>query len=88
MTQAETIKEEVPKPASRKMNFNEKREFEQIEKEIPTLEKEKSEVELAMSDASLSYDALQKLSNRITEIINLLSQKEARWLELSELSEQ
>ena len=70
----------------KKLSFNEKREFEQIEKEIPKLEKEKEEITAQMSNPSLPYDDLQKLSNRITEITNLLEEKEMRWLELSELA--
>lgn len=73
------------KPAAkRKLSFKEQRELEQIEKEMPQLEKEKEEITQKMSDASLPYDQLQQLSNRMIEITNLLEEKEMRWLELSE----
>jgi ATP-binding cassette subfamily F protein uup len=69
----------------KKLSFNQKREFEQLEKEIPTLEKEKVEISEKMSQPNLSYDELQKLSSRITEITSLLEEKEMKWLELSEM---
>jgi ATP-binding cassette subfamily F protein uup len=68
----------------KKLSFNEKREFEQLEKELPALEKEKAEITEKMSRPNLAYDELQKLSERITEITQLLEEKEMRWLELSE----
>jgi ATP-binding cassette subfamily F protein uup len=37
-----------------------------------------------MNDGSLPFDQLQQLSVRISEITNLLDEKELRWLELSE----
>ena len=69
----------------KKLSFNEKREFEQLGKDIPALEKEKTEITEKMGTPNLPYDELQKLSNRITEITGLLEDKELRWLELSEL---
>ena len=70
--------------AKKKLSFNEKREFEQLEKDMPALEKEKEEITQKMSDAALPYEKLQKLSNRMIEITQLLEEKEMRWLELSE----
>jgi len=70
----------------KKLSFNEKREFEQLEKDIPALEKEKAEITEKMSAGNIAYEELDKLSKRITEITNLLEEKEMRWLELSELA--
>lgn len=73
------------KPAAKKkLSFKEQRELEQIEKDMPELENEKESITKKMSDASLPYDQLQQLSNRMIEITNLLEEKEMRWLELSE----
>lgn len=69
----------------KKLSFNEKREFEQLEKDIPALEKEKAEITEKMSAGNIAYEELDKLSKRITEVTNLLEEKEMRWLELSEL---
>jgi ATP-binding cassette subfamily F protein uup len=72
------------KTEKRKLSFNEKREFEQIEIDMPKLEGEKKSLENKMSEPNLSFDDLQNASNRIGEIIALLEEKEMRWLDLSE----
>lgn len=69
-----------------KMNYKEKREFEELEKEIAQLEEEKKELETLLCSGSLSADDMLKKSNRIGEIIEALDRKELRWLELSELN--
>jgi ATP-binding cassette subfamily F protein uup len=76
--------QEGVKKEKKKLSYKEQREFEQLEKEIPQLEAEKTLITVKMSDASLPYDELQKLSARITEVTTLLEEKEMRWLELSE----
>ena len=68
----------------KKFSFKEKREFEQLEKDIPDLEKERTELTEQMSNTVVSYDELQKITHRLTEITQLLEGKELRWLELSE----
>ena len=76
-----------PKPeisSKPKISFKEKHEFEQLEKEIRTLEKEKELLEVKMNNGSLDFEKLQKTAERINEIIVLLDKKEIRWLELSE----
>jgi ATP-binding cassette subfamily F protein uup len=69
----------------RQLTFKEKREFEILEKEIAELIKEKELVDLRLNSGRESFEELQKLSNRIGEIAELLDKKEMRWLELSEL---
>jgi ABC transport system ATP-binding/permease protein len=69
--------------AIKKLSFKEKKELENLDKEIPALQKEKETLEIKMSQ-NLSYDELQKAGERITQIITLLDEKEMRWLELSE----
>ncbi len=84
----QTTSTEAVKPKEKKkLSFNEKREFEQLEKDIPALEKEKAEITEKMSIGTIAYVELDKLSKRITEITNLLEEKEMRWLELSELAQ-
>jgi ATP-binding cassette subfamily F protein uup len=68
-----------------KMSFKEKREFEQLEKEMAALEQEKKNLEEKMTHPTLSYDELQDASKRIGEILAALEVKEMRWLELSEM---
>ncbi len=67
-----------------KPSFKEKFEFEAIEKEMPELQKEKAQLEEKMNNGSIGYDELQKAAERISTIVQLLDQKEMRWLELSE----
>jgi len=68
---------------TKKLSFKEKFELETLEKEMPELQKEKITLEQTMS-TPLSYEALQKSADRISQIIRLLDEKEMRWLELSE----
>lgn len=70
---------------AKKLSFKEKFELEQLDKDLPLLQKEKEELELKMS-SNLGYDELQKVSARVTEIVAALDEKEMRWLELSERS--
>ncbi len=67
-----------------KLSFKEKFEFEQLEKDMPALQKEKAALEEKMNNGSMDYDALQKAAERISSIVQLLDEKEMRWLELSE----
>ncbi|HRH59444.1 MAG TPA: ABC-F family ATP-binding cassette domain-containing protein, partial [Chitinophagaceae bacterium] len=67
-----------------KLSYKDKREFEQLEKEIPALEKEKKMIEEKMNSGA-AYEEINSLSIRIGEINNLLEEKEMRWLELSEM---
>ena len=71
----------------RKPSYKEKREFEQLEKEIADLETEKVGLEEALGNSNLEFEQLSVHSKRIAEIIALLEEKELRWLELSELME-
>ncbi|MBS1565042.1 MAG: ABC-F family ATP-binding cassette domain-containing protein, partial [Bacteroidetes bacterium] len=77
-----------PPPAEKKrLSYKEKREFEQLEKEIGDLTKEKAGITDKMNNGNPPYEELQKMATRISEITNLLDEKEMRWLELSEAVE-
>lgn len=67
-----------------KMNFNEKKEFEQLEQEIRRLEAEKEALEKALSSGNLSAEELTEKSHRFGVLRDELDEKEMRWLELSE----
>ena len=69
----------------RKATYNEKREFENLEKEIALLEAEKKKLEDSLG--TLPFGEIQKASMRIGEVSTLLSDKETRWLQLSEIME-
>ena len=67
----------------KKPTYNEKREFETLEKEIAKLETERKQLEGSIS--SMSFEDIQKASLRIGDLAALLNERESRWLELSEL---
>ncbi|RUT78636.1 ABC-F family ATP-binding cassette domain-containing protein [Ancylomarina longa] len=78
-------KEKVkPKQIAQKLSFNEKREFEQLENELESLNAEKKEIEKNMSSGTLSNDDLLEQANRFEKIVEIIDEKELRWLELSE----
>ncbi len=77
--------EKIEKPRQ-KMSFNEKREFEKIEQEIPRLQAEKIQLEADMSSGRLAYNELQAAADRVQVILQTLDDMEMRWLELSEKS--
>jgi ATP-binding cassette subfamily F protein uup len=74
----------VAKPSKKKLSFKEQRELDQLEKEMPALEKERAEIAEKMNSGSLPYDQLGEAAKRIREIGELLDEKEMRWLELNE----
>lgn len=78
------VKQRPVTTEQKKLSFKEKLEFESIEKEMPALQKEKATLEEKMNNGSMSFDELQKAAQRIGEIVQLLDEKEMKWLELSE----
>ena len=73
------------KPNSRKLSFKEKRELEQLEKEIAALEDEKKQLEEALCSGTLSVEELTEKSKRLPLLNDELDEKSMRWLELSEI---
>jgi ATP-binding cassette subfamily F protein uup len=81
---AEPVKETSSSATPQKFSFKEKRELEILEKEMPELQKEKAILETKMNAGNLGFEELQKSAERIGIIVQLLDEKEMRWLELSE----
>lgn len=69
----------------RRMTYKERREFEQLEQEIATLEAEKKSIEEAFCSGTLSVEELTEKSKRLPQLTDLIDEKTMRWLELSEL---
>ena len=69
----------------RRMTFKERKEFEQLEKEIASLEEEKKQIEEALCSGTLSVDELTEKSKRLPLLNDELDEKTMRWLELSEI---
>ena len=69
----------------RKLTYKEKRELEQLEKEIEALEAEKKQIEEALCGGTTSVDEITKMSKRLPVLNDELDEKSMRWLELSEI---
>lgn len=68
----------------RKLSYKEKREQEQLEKDIETLEVEKKQIEEALCGGVTSVDEITAMSKRLPLLNDELDEKSMRWLELSE----
>ncbi|NJM44882.1 MAG: ABC-F family ATP-binding cassette domain-containing protein [Alkalinema sp. RU_4_3] len=76
----------APEKKARKVSFKEKREFEQLEVDIPKWEAEKAKVETQIyHNPPSGHSELQKLTDRLTELDRLIEQGTERWMVLSEL---
>ncbi len=73
-------------PASkRKLSYKEKREMEQLEKDISALEEEQHQIEEALCGGTTSVEEITTLSKRLPLLKDELDEKSMRWLELSEI---
>ena len=75
----------VTTPSRRKLSYKEQRELEQLEQEIPQLEQERKSLEESLSSGGLTHEELTAAAARIGELIEMIGEKEMRWLELSEI---
>ena len=75
------IKPDKPKT---RLGYMEKREFEQLTKDIEQLEKRQSELSELLETGETDYTKVQAWSEELEEIRQTLAVKEDRWLELSE----
>ena len=80
-------KREKPQQEKRKMTYNEKRRFEQLEKEITELETEQKDIENQLCSGTLSIEDLNTKSKRFAEIKAIVEEKTMEWLELSEINQ-
>jgi ATP-binding cassette subfamily F protein uup len=71
-------------PKGPKLSFKEQKEFEEIEKEMATLETEKEALVEKLNQGSEDFQQLTDWAKAIEDIKNKLEEKELRWLELSE----
>ncbi|MEL6253163.1 MAG: ABC-F family ATP-binding cassette domain-containing protein [Bacteroidota bacterium] len=71
----------------RKLSFNEKREFEQLEVEIDQMESRKTEITQLMNEGGSDFEKLAELSQELEKLNADLDTKSDRWLELMEIIE-
>lgn len=69
----------------RRLSFKEKKELEQLEKDIAALEEEKKRLEEMLCSGTLSVAELTETSKRLPVLGDELDEKTMRWLELSEI---
>jgi ATP-binding cassette subfamily F protein uup len=73
-----------PKPESKKRSFNDQRELELIEQELPKLESRKAELENKMNSGISDHLELQKISEELSKVMADIDSRSLRWLELQE----
>lgn len=69
----------------RRMSYKEKREFEQLEKDIASLEQQQHEIEEALCSGTLSVEELTEKSRLLPKLKEEIDEKSMRWLELCEI---
>ena len=74
----------VEKPKN-KLSYKEKFELEQLEKELPALEVQKSELEDKLNNNITDHQELLKITQKLGYVTKQLDEKTDRWLILSEL---
>ncbi|MBD5184558.1 MAG: ABC-F family ATP-binding cassette domain-containing protein [Bacteroidales bacterium] len=74
-------------PPKVKLSFKEKREKEELEKTLPELEKEKSELEIRMSSGEMSPQEIVEAGEKMAALIDRIDEGEMRLLELMEKEE-
>ena len=74
-----------PLTSKRKLSFKEKREMEQLEKDIAALEAEQKQIEEALCGGTTSVEEITTLSKRLPVLKDELDEKSMRWLKLSEI---
>jgi ABC transport system ATP-binding/permease protein len=73
-----------PERRRRTLTYNDQREFDQLTKSIPRLERHRKELESALRDAAGDYERTVELSGDLATLIADIDAAENRWLELSE----
>jgi ATP-binding cassette subfamily F protein uup len=72
----------------KKLSYKEKREYEQLEAQIPALEAEKEDIEATLYGKPPSgYSKVQALSERLAELTTAIDTATERWMELAERAE-
>lgn len=79
-----TIADTKSADSVRQLSFQERKEFQKLEKEISELEKEQAEIEVALSGGSLTADEVRDQSERYGELTKILDSKTDIWIEMAE----
>ncbi|MBT7895369.1 MAG: ABC-F family ATP-binding cassette domain-containing protein [Flavobacteriales bacterium] len=68
----------------KKLSFNEKYEYDNLEKELVDLENERKKLECDIQNINISTEKMIEISTRLGVLVNMIDEKELRWLELDE----
>ena len=68
----------------KKLSFNEKYEYDNLEKELVDLENERKRLECDIQNTNISTEKMIEFSTRLGVLVNMIDEKELRWLELDE----
>ncbi|WP_178989010.1 ABC-F family ATP-binding cassette domain-containing protein [Winogradskyella schleiferi] len=74
----------VKQNEANKLDYNEQKEYKNLESKIRALELDKTALEAKFLDPDLSQDDIKKLSDKLQVIMDTIEEKEMRWFELSE----
>ena len=74
------------KAPKKKLSFNDQYEYNNLEKEIQDLEKEKTELESNIQVPNIELAQIMEKSERLGIVINLIDEKEMRWMELDDMN--
>ncbi|WP_026753238.1 ABC-F family ATP-binding cassette domain-containing protein [Sediminibacter sp. Hel_I_10] len=83
-TETSSTESQEQKNQAEKLSYNEQKEYKNLESKIRSLELDKKAMEAKFTDASLSQDQINALSQKLQVIIDDIAEKEARWFELAE----
>jgi len=70
--------------SKKKLSYKEQKELEQLEAEIENFTQEKTNLEDLLNSGTLKTDELMEKSKRIAQLIEIIDEKEFRWLELND----
>lgn len=73
------------KTVRKKLSFNDQFEYNNLEKELSKLEKEKKELESLIQNPDIELSEMMEKSKRLGVVIDLIDEKEIRWMELDEM---
>ena len=86
--EVKAVIEEVPKEefvkAPAKLNYHEKREFDQLMRQILKGEERKEQINVIFQTEQLSHEDLKELGKELQILAADLEEKEAKWMEMSE----
>ncbi|WP_179351875.1 ABC-F family ATP-binding cassette domain-containing protein [Winogradskyella vidalii] len=74
----------VKQNEAKKLDYNEQKEYKNLESKIRSLELDKTAMEAKFLNPDLSQVEINKLSDKLQVIIDTIAEKEMRWFELAE----